>query len=87
MATHPIDEHATYGVYDAKTQFASIVDRAFHGEIITITKHGVPVAQISPIPPRKMTPQEILAANAAMRNSEWAIENPDWRELVGRDEH
>ena len=37
------------GAYQAKTNFSQIIERVSRGERITITKHGVPVALISPI--------------------------------------
>jgi prevent-host-death family protein len=37
------------GVYDAKTHFAEILERAAHGQEIIITKHGTPVAKLVPM--------------------------------------
>jgi prevent-host-death family protein len=39
----------TIGVYAAKTHLANLLERVANGEHIVITKHGVPVAEISPI--------------------------------------
>jgi prevent-host-death family protein len=36
------------GAFEAKTQLSKLLDLAQKGERITITKHGVPVAQIIP---------------------------------------
>ena len=36
------------GAYEAKTHLASLLDRVARGERITITKHGVPVAELVP---------------------------------------
>ena len=36
------------GAYQAKTHFSEILERVSKGEKITITKHGVPVAYLSP---------------------------------------
>jgi len=38
----------TVGAYEAKTRLAQLLDRVAKGERITITRHGVPVAVLSP---------------------------------------
>ncbi len=38
----------TFGAYEAKTHFAQLLDAVEHGETITITRHGIPVAIITP---------------------------------------
>jgi len=38
------------GAYEAKTHLARLLDEVSQGETITITKHGVPVAQLTPPP-------------------------------------
>ncbi|MCL4368756.1 MAG: type II toxin-antitoxin system prevent-host-death family antitoxin [Actinobacteria bacterium] len=37
------------GAYDAKTHLAQLLERVAQGERITITRHGVPVAVLSPV--------------------------------------
>lgn len=79
----------TYGVYDAKTQLSSLVDRAFAGEILTITRHGKPVARLCPPEPRLRTREEaeaIIARWDAFREK-YGEANLDMRELIGRDDH
>lgn len=39
----------TIGSYDAKTRLPSLLDRVAKGERFTITKHGVPVAELVPV--------------------------------------
>lgn len=39
----------TVGAYEAKTHLPRLLDRVAHGETITITKHGVPVALLIPV--------------------------------------
>ena len=46
----------TIGIYQAKTNFAQLVERAAKGERITITKYGVPVAMITPAEEKSMRP-------------------------------
>jgi prevent-host-death family protein len=40
----------TISAYDAKTHLPRLLKRAAQGERITITRHGVPVAVLAPIP-------------------------------------
>ena len=37
------------GAYHAKTHLPALLDRVARGERITITRHGVPVAQLVPV--------------------------------------
>ena len=43
----------TVGSYEAKTHLPRLLDEVAAGETITITKHGVPVATLSPIRPKR----------------------------------
>jgi prevent-host-death family protein len=43
------DEIRKVGAYEAKTYLPSLLDDVAAGQTITITKHGVPVATLSPI--------------------------------------
>lgn len=36
------------GIYEAKTHFAALIDRASKGQRITVTRRGVPMATIGP---------------------------------------
>ena len=40
----------TVGAYEAKTHLPRLLDEVAGGETITITRHGVPVAQLVPMP-------------------------------------
>ena len=37
------------GVFDAKTHLSALLERVALGETITITRHGRPVAKLSPV--------------------------------------
>lgn len=39
----------TIGSFQAKTQFAELLDRVEHGEEVTISRRGKPVARLVPI--------------------------------------
>jgi prevent-host-death family protein len=43
------DESPVVGAFEAKTHLAKLLDRVSHGEIITITRNGVPVARLVPV--------------------------------------
>ncbi len=54
---------ATVGAYEAKTHLSELLERVAKGERIVITKHGVPVAVLEPVPPaKKADSKEIIAA-------------------------
>ena len=58
----------TVGAYEAKTHLPQLLERVAKGETITITKHGVPVAVLTPPPPEnKMTPLQAAAGLRALR--------------------
>lgn len=50
------------GVYEAKTQLPRLLARVRRGERITITRHGVPVAEL--VPPAGGRPQSVDAVIA-----------------------
>ncbi len=39
----------TIGVFEAKTHLSRLLDRVAHGESVTITRHGKPVAYLVPV--------------------------------------
>ncbi len=39
----------TVGTYEMRTHFSELLDRAARGEVIRVSRHGVPVAQLGPI--------------------------------------
>ncbi len=39
----------TVGAFDAKTHLSALLERVEQGETIVITRHGRPVAQLSPV--------------------------------------
>jgi prevent-host-death family protein len=55
----------TVGSYEAKTHLPQLLERVEHGETITITRHGKPVALL--VPAVASTPRpDVAAAIAAM---------------------
>ncbi|MFA5787850.1 MAG: type II toxin-antitoxin system prevent-host-death family antitoxin [Actinomycetota bacterium] len=54
------------GVYEARTHLARLVEQVAHGETVTITKHGQPMAMLVTAPgrPRKSVREAIEAMRA-----------------------
>ncbi len=53
------------GAYEAKTHLPQLLERVSKGERITITKHGVPVAEL--VPPSAHQQPDVRAAVAEMK--------------------
>lgn len=52
--------HKEIGAFEAKTQLSRLLERVRKGERITITKHGMPVAQLVPV--QKTAPASVASA-------------------------
>ncbi|MFY9345928.1 MAG: type II toxin-antitoxin system prevent-host-death family antitoxin [Planctomycetota bacterium] len=39
---------STIGAFDAKTRLSELLDRVEGGEVIVITRHGLPIAKLAP---------------------------------------
>ncbi len=55
---------ATFGVFDAKSRFSELIDRAERGEETIVTRHGRVVARIAPpeaATHKARTPEDIAA--------------------------
>jgi prevent-host-death family protein len=48
-------------IYEAKTQFSELIERARGGEEITISKNGKPVARLMPLE-KKLRPKRVPGA-------------------------
>jgi prevent-host-death family protein len=58
----------TVGAYEVKTHLSGLLKRVEQGESFTITKNGVPIAQLVPIQPvAKPDVQQAIADLLAMR--------------------
>ncbi len=58
---------ATVGAYEAKTHLPALLERVAKGEHITITKHGVPVAQLVPVQPVAADREKKMAIIAELK--------------------
>ncbi len=58
----------TVGAFEAKTQLSKLLDLVGKGERVIITKHGVPVAELTAPSPRKnVDPSAVSAELKAIR--------------------
>jgi prevent-host-death family protein len=73
---------STVGLFDAKTHLSALVERVAHGEEITITKHGVPVAVLVPaVDRRRKDPRKIAERLRALRQGT-RLEGVTIRQLI-----
>ena len=70
------------GAYEAKTHLPRLLEDVANGEVITITKHGVPIAVLAPASPRApLSTQEAIAGLRAFRSAH-RLEGLTIRELI-----
>lgn len=50
------------GVYEAKTHLPRLLDEVEHGEEVTITRHGKPVARLVPVADARRSVDETIEA-------------------------
>ncbi|MBO9578989.1 MAG: type II toxin-antitoxin system prevent-host-death family antitoxin [Microbacteriaceae bacterium] len=62
MPTVATDARRTISLAEAKAKLSALVDAAEAGEIITITRHGHPVARLMPIRESRRSPREAIEA-------------------------
>lgn len=61
-----MEQSDSVGAFEAKNQFSALLERVSHGETVTITKRGKPVAVLAPVPDSdEMTPRQ--AANSIFK--------------------
>jgi prevent-host-death family protein len=62
----------TVGSYRAKTHLPRLLERVQHGETVTITRHGKPIARLVPAEPTAAPPSvvEIIAAMKRFQEEE-----------------
>ena len=59
----------TVGAFQAKTQLSQLLDQVEQGEVVTITRHGRPVAILTPVAPAQpvKTGEQWLAETKRLR--------------------
>ncbi|HEU5018749.1 MAG TPA: type II toxin-antitoxin system prevent-host-death family antitoxin [Pseudolabrys sp.] len=56
----------TVSLVEAKAHLSELLDRVEAGEAVVITRHGRPVANLSPVTPRKQPLRSLAAFRARM---------------------
>lgn len=72
----------TVGAYEAKTHFAQLLARVAKGEMITITKYGVPVATLQPVDSGKATSVREVIAQLKNFRGEHSLRGSSIREMI-----
>lgn len=82
---------STIGAFKAKTHFSRLLQRAEHGEEITITRRGQPVAKLVPATPapeeKTHDPEAVMAAfqrmeERARKHGLGPFNWDEWKDLV-----
>lgn len=67
---------STVGAYEAKTHLPRLLSEVAKGEVVTITRHGAPVARIVParaVGDARGLLEEFVAARAGIRRGEDSV--------------
>ena len=71
------------GADEAKTHLGQLLDEVARGETVTITKHGVPVAELRPPGPMKPNVNEAIdALHEYRRRENISLDGISIRELI-----
>jgi prevent-host-death family protein len=74
------------GVLEAKTHFSTLLDEVAAGGEVTITRHGKPIAKLSPIEDTSRDRSRAVAAIRALREEialrHGTFEDFDWKAAV-----
>ncbi|HWP17588.1 MAG TPA: type II toxin-antitoxin system Phd/YefM family antitoxin [Burkholderiaceae bacterium] len=74
----------TIGAFEAKTHLSALLDRVEQGEEVVITKHGRPVARLTPVRPAASVSEDGDLFELMRRQRAGRRLALDWRQL--RDE-
>lgn len=72
----------TVGAFDAKTHLNALLERVSKGEVIQITRRGVPIAQLIPINPGKGEDPRQLARDIRAARKGATLGKISIRELI-----
>lgn len=73
-------EPYTVGAYEAKTHLARLLDQVAAGNVVTITRHGRPVAKLVPAEASQPEPGSVIRALRAFRQG--AMSGGSLREFI-----
>ncbi len=74
----------TVGIFEAKAHFSELLDRVEHGEEVTITRHGKPVARVLPVDQARQDRAEYAVKRLTELSEKLSLDGLDWKAL--RDE-
>jgi prevent-host-death family protein len=73
---------ATMGIYEARTRWSELIGRVAQGEHFTITRHGIPIADLLPSKAHQHRPlPEVFAKMRAARKGR-RLEGISLRDLI-----
>ena len=70
------------GVYQAKTHLPRLLERVQSGEMITITRHGTPVAVLLPPPDTARQPLEKVIASLRLFRQKHSLGGLSIKEMI-----
>lgn len=72
----------TVGSYEAKTHLPALLEQVARGEVITITRHGVPIAKLVPVDrDRKPDAREVVEQLKSSRRGR-SLGDQSLREMI-----
>jgi len=77
----------TIGTYEAKTHLSQLLGRVARGEIITITKRGVPVATLQPAQVSKRFPVHDVIEQIKQFRSEHRLNGISIHDMINEGRH
>jgi prevent-host-death family protein len=73
---------STVGAYEAKTHLPKLLERVARGERITITKHGLPVAELVPVLSSKKADINAVISELRSMRQKLALKGLSIREMI-----
>jgi prevent-host-death family protein len=73
---------SSVGAYEAKTHLPRLLERVARGERITITRHGLPVAELVPVPSSKKTDISAVIRQLRSMRGNLALKGMSIREMI-----
>ncbi len=72
----------TVSIRDLRNHSADVLDRVAHGETLTVTCDGTPVATVSPLPRRSPAVQQLIARRRTLPPVDAAMLRADLDRLL-----
>ncbi len=72
----------TVGAFEAKTHLSKLLDRVEQGERVTVERHGVPVAVLSPAEKSRKRPTAEVIADLRRFRAQHRLDGLSLREMI-----